>query len=192
MPAGVARLAKPTKKLKNYEVPLRPMLGCVGVAPPQQLSMLSGYLGSFGGNMDFNQVVEGSTLYLPVFHPGALLFVGDGHAAQGDGELTGNALETSMDWTLTVDVIRGLPIQNPRLENADYWMASGIANSLPEALQAATTNLSRFLEEEYKLNANEIGIVLGTAIRYDVAEIVDPLVHVVARLEKRVLSRIAK
>jgi amidase len=106
--------------------------------------------------------------------------------------LTGNALETSIDWTFTVDVIRGLSIQNPRLENADYWMASGIANSLPEALQAATTNLSRFLEEEYKLNANEIGIVLGTAIRYDVAEIVDPLVHVVARIEKRVLSRIAK
>ena len=192
VPAGVARLAKPTEKLKNYEVPLRPMLGCVGVAPPQQLSMLAGYLGSFGGNMDFNQVVEGSTLYLPVFHPGALLFVGDGHAAQGDGELTGNALETSMDWTLTVDVIRGLPIQNPRLENADYWMASGIANSLPEAVQAATTNLSQFLEEQYKLNANEIGIVLGTAIRYDVAELVDPLVHVVARIEKRALSRVEK
>jgi len=127
-----------------------------------------------------------------VFHPGALLFVGDGHAAQGDGELTGNALETSMDWTLTVDVIRGLPIQNPRLENADYWMASGIANSLPEAVQAATTNLSQFLEEQYKLNANEIGIVLGTAIRYDVAELVDPLVHVVARIEKRALSYVGK
>jgi amidase len=192
IPAGVARLTKPSDKLKNYEVPLRPMLGCVGVAPQQQLSFLAGYPGNFGGNMDFNQLVEGATVYLPVFHPGALLFVGDGHAAQGDGELTGNALETSMDWTFTVDVIRGLAIQNPRLENADYWMASGIANSLPEALQAATTNLSRFLEEQYKLNANEIGIVLGTAIRYDIAEIVDPLVHVVARIEKRALSRIGK
>ena len=125
-------------------------------------------------------------------NPGALLFVGDGHAAQGDGELTGNALETSMDWTFTVDVIRGLSIQNPRLENGDYWMASGIANSLPEALQAATTNLSRFLEEQYKLNANEIGIVLGTAIRYNIGELVDPLVHVVASIEKRSLSRIGK
>src|SRR5215471_7543023 len=192
VPAGVARLTKPTDKLKNYEVPLRPMLGCVGVAPQQELSLLAGYLGNFGGNMDFNQLVEGATVYLPVFQPGALLFVGDGHAAQGDGELTGNALETSMDWTFTVDVIRGLSIQNPRLENADYWMASGVANSLPEALQAATTNLSRFLEEESKLNANEIGIVLGTAIRYDVGEIVDPLVHVVARIEKRALSRIGK
>src|SRR5215470_850460 len=135
---------------------------------------------------------EGSTLCLPVFHPGALLFVGDGHAAQGDGELTGNALETSMDWTVTVDVIRNLLIQNPCLENADYWMASGIANSLPEAVQAATTNLSRFLEEQYKLNANEIGIVLGTAIRYNIGELVDPLVHVVASIEKRSLSRIGK
>src|SRR5262245_23475726 len=77
VPAGVARLAKPTEKLKNYEVPLRPMLGCVRVAPQQQLSLLAGYPGNFGGNMDFNQLVEGSTVYLPVFHPGALLFVGD-------------------------------------------------------------------------------------------------------------------
>jgi amidase len=190
--AGVGRLAKPTEKLKDYTVLLRPMLGCVGVAPAQQLSFLAGYPGNFGGNMDFNQLVEGTTVYLPVFHPGALLFVGDGHAAEGDGELTGDALETSMDWTFTVDVIRNRNIQGPRFENADSWMASGIANSLPEALQNATTNLSRWLEEEYKLSANEIGIVLGTAIHYDIAEVVDPLVHVVARIDKRALSRIPK
>src|SRR5262245_21401439 len=191
VPAGVARLAKPTEKLKNYEVPLRPMLGCVGVAPQQQLSLLAGYPGNFGGNMDFNQVVEGSTLYLPVFHPGALLFVGDGHAAQGDGELTGNALETSMDWTLTVDVMRR-PLGQPRLENAEFWMASGIANSLSEALQAATTNLSQWLEEDYKLNPSEIGVVLGTGIRYEIAELVDPQIHVVAKIAKAMLTPIPK
>ena len=142
--------------------------------------------------MDYNQLVEGSTVYLPVFHPGALLFIGDGHAAQGDGELTGSALETSMDWTFTVDVIRGRNIPSPRLENAEYWMATGIANSIPEALQGATTNLSRWLEEEYKLNAAEIGVVLGTAIRYDVAELVDPLITVVAKIEKHALAPIMK
>src|SRR5262249_55194305 len=100
---GVARLAKPTAALKNYTVPLRPFLGCVGVAPPGRMVFRSGYPGSFGGNMDYNRLREGVTLYLPVSQPGALLFMGDGHAAQGDGELTGNALETSMDIEFTVD-----------------------------------------------------------------------------------------
>lgn len=190
--AGFARLTKPTEKLKDYRVPLKAMLGCVGVAPPQTQSFRSGYLGTWGGNMDYNQLVEGTTVYLPVYQPGALLFVGDGHAAQGDGELTGDALETSTEWTLTVDVIRGRNIASPRFENAEYFSASGIANSLPEAVQGATTNLARWLEEEYKLNASEIGVVLGTSIRYEIAELVDPEVHVVAKIAKNLLAPIPK
>lgn len=190
--AGFARLTKPTEKLKDYRVPLKAMLGCVGVAPPQTQSFRSGYLGTWGGNMDYNQLVEGTTVYLPVYQPGALLFVGDGHAAQGDGELTGDALETSTEWTLTVDVIRGRNIAAPRFENTDYFSASGIANSLPEAVQGATTNLARWLEEEYKLNASEIGVVLGTGIHYEIAELVDPQVHVVAKIAKSLLSPIPK
>lgn len=95
--AGFALLQKPTEKLKNYQVPLAPMLGCVGVAPPGGMQYRSGFLGSFGGNMDYNQISEGITVYLPVYAPGTLLFVGDGHAAQGAGEWTGNALEPP--WT---------------------------------------------------------------------------------------------
>jgi acetamidase/formamidase len=190
--AGVAQLSKPTDKLKNYRVPLKPMLGCVGVAPPQAQSYRSGSLGTYGGNMDYNQLVEGTTVYLPVYHPGALLFVGDGHAAQGDGELTGDALETSTEWTFTVDLIRGRNLAGPRFENAEYFSASGIANSLPEAVQGATTNLSRWLEEEYKLNASEIGVVLGTGIRYEIAELVDPQVHIVAKIAKSLLVPIPK
>jgi acetamidase/formamidase len=76
----------------------------------------------------------------------------------------------------------------PRAENAEYHMASGIANSLPEALQQATTNLSQWLAADYKLTPNEIALVLGTAIQYDVAEVVDPLVHVVARIDKKALA----
>jgi acetamidase/formamidase len=140
--------------------------------------------------MDYNQMTEGVTLYLPVFHPGALLFLGDGHAAQGDGELTGDALETSTEFTFTVDVIKGKGVPGPRAENAEYRMASGIANSLQDAVQQATTNLARWLIDDYKLNANEVAIVLGTAIRYDIAELVDPQLHVVAKIEKSVLAKI--
>jgi acetamidase/formamidase len=187
---GIAKLAKPTERLKNFQVALRPMLGCIGVAPPADQSFRSGYLGPWGGNMDYNQIREGVTLYLPVYHPGALLFVGDGHALQGDGELTGDALETSMDVQFTVDVVQGQSIQMPRAENGEYLMALGIGGSLTDAMQAATTNLARWLERDYKLSSAEVAIVLGTSIRYDIAEIVDGQINMAAKAPKSVLSQL--
>jgi acetamidase/formamidase len=185
--AGFASLQKPTETMKSYRVPLAPMLGCVGVAPSGGVRYRSGYLGRFGGNMDYNQVREGVTVYLRVNTPGALLFMGDGHAAQGAGELTGNALETSMDIEFTVDLKRAEAPDGPRFENDQYLMASGIAGSLDEAFRGATTNLARWLEKTYHLNAAEVSSVLGTAMVYDIAEVVDPQVHVVAKVPKSVL-----
>jgi acetamidase/formamidase len=186
--AGVAMLAKPTDRLKNFRVKMQPMLGCVGVAPPQNQSFRSGWLGPWGGNMDYNGLREGVTVYLPVFQEGAILFVGDGHALEGDGELNGDALETSMDVEFTVDLIRGQATQAPRFENDEYLMASGIGGSLQDALQQATTELARWLERDYKLSPNESNVVLGTSIRYDIAEVVDPQVHIVAKVSKTVLA----
>jgi amidase len=185
--AGFASLQQPTETMKEYKVPLAPMLGCVGVAPPGAMQYRSGFLGSFGGNMDYNQLREGVTVYLPVYVPGALLFVGDGHATQGAGELTGNALETSMDIEFTVEVQAGGAPPNPRMENGEYLMASGIAGSLDEAFRGATTNLVNWLERMYGLNAAEVSSVLGTAMVYDIAEVVDPQPHVVAKVPKSVL-----
>jgi acetamidase/formamidase len=187
---GVAVLKNPTEKLKSLSLKVAPMLGCVGVAPPGNQSFRSGHLGSFGGNMDYNQIREGVTLYLPVYHPGALLFVGDGHAVQGDGELTGNALETSMDVEFTVDVVEGRSPDDPRAENDEYLMALGIGGSLMEALQGATTNLAQWLERDYKLNAAEVAMVLGTSIKYDIAEIVDGQLNLAAKVPKSVLSQL--
>jgi acetamidase/formamidase len=163
------------------------MLGCIAVAPPAHQSFRTGFLGSYGGNMDYNQLQEGTTIYLPVYAPGALLFVGDGHAAQGDGELNGDALETSMEVEFTVTLRKGESTPRPRAENQEYLMALGIANSLPEALQSATTELARWLERDYHLEPNEAAIVLGTSIQYNVAEVVDPLVHIVAKVRKDAL-----
>ncbi len=186
--AGLGMLAKPTERLKNLKLKLQPMLGCVGVAPPAKQTFRAGWLGSWGGNMDYNGLREGVTVYLPVYQEGALLFVGDGHALEGDGELNGDALETSMDVEFTVNLIRGKSTQGPRFESDEYLMASGIAGSLQEALQQATTELARWLEGDYKLSANESAIVLGTSVRYDIAEVVDPQVHIVAKVSKAVLS----
>jgi len=190
--AGVAMLAKPSEHLKNYRVKLQPMLGCVAVAPSDKQTVRSGWLGSYGGNMDYNGLREGITLYLPVYQEGALLFVGDGHAAQGDGELTGDALETSMDVEFTVNLIRGQSTAGPRAENDEYIMAMGIANSLPDAMRQATTQLVRWLERDYHLTPNESAIVMGTAVRYDIAELVDPQINIVARIPKSALAGISK
>src|SRR5215510_13617767 len=189
---GVAMLAKPTDKLKDFTVPLQPMLGCVGVAPGGNQTILAGDLGNYGGNMDYNEIREGTTVYLPVNQAGALLYVGDGHAAQGDGELTGDALETSMEVEFKVDLIQGRSMGGPRAENDEYLMAIGIANSLPDALQRATTMLARWIENDYKLNPSEVAVVLGFAIRYDVAEVVDPHVNVVAKIKKSSLAGLKK
>jgi amidase len=190
--AGYATLAKPSEHLKSFRVKLQPMLGCVAVAPADKQTIRSGWLGAWGGNMDYNGLREGTTLYLPVFQTGALLFVGDGHAAQGDGELTGDALETSMDVEFTVQLISGQSIGGPRAENDESIMAMGIGNSLPDALRHATTQLARWIERDYHLTANESAVVLGTSIRYDIAEVVDPQVNVVARISKSVLAQLAK
>jgi acetamidase/formamidase len=186
--AGVGRLKNPTPKLKNFQIPLRPMVGCIGVAPPAQQAFRSGELGDWGGNLDYNQMVEGVTVYLPVYTPGALLFVGDGHAAQGDGELTGDALETSLEVEFTVDVQTGVRLNQVRVESDEYIMFSGVGNSLSEALQRATIGMSRYLATKYGLNPAEAAVVMGSSMKYDIAEVVDPKLHVVAKLPKKLLQ----
>jgi len=189
---GIAQLENPTDPLKSFSVPLAPMLGCVGVAPPGRNTIQTGDSGIFGGNMDYNQIREGTTVYLPVFQDGALLFMGDGHAAQGDGELTGDALETSMEFEFTVDVISDKSIGTPRAENNEYIMAIGIGGSLDQALQRATTEMARWLEGDFKLNSTESAMVLGFAVKYDVADLVGNQVSIVAKIPKTVLTQLKR
>jgi acetamidase/formamidase len=188
--ARTAVLAKETDALKNFRVRLEPMVGCVAVAPPGQEVVSTRDSGRFGGNMDYNRIREGTTVYLPVFQPGALLLVGDGHAAQGDGELTGDALETSMNIEFTVDLVRGHSMGMPFAEDADHWMAIGIAGSLDDALRRATTGMARYLELEHGLNTNEAAVVLGFAVKYDVADLVGTQVSIAAKLAKETLAQL--
>jgi acetamidase/formamidase len=138
--------------------------------------------------MDFSGIEEGATVYLPVLQPGALLYVGDGHAAQGDGELTGNALETSMEVEFTVDVLKQKTISSPRVESPTYIIAVGLAGSLDEALRAATASLSQWLEQDYSLTPSEIAQVLGTVMEYSVNEVADRNVGIVAKIKKERLA----
>jgi amidase len=185
---GIAVLTHPSERMKNFKVPILPMIGCISTAPPGNASYRSTELGPYGGNMDYNQMAEGATLYLPVFHPGALLTLGDGHAAMGDGELTGTALETSLDVELTVDLIKGHATPFPRLENADYVMSMGIGGSVADALQSATAQLADWIKREYGLTDSEVAILLGAVLKYDITELVDPQFNVVAKVPKTALA----
>jgi acetamidase/formamidase len=186
---GIAMPEKPSEHLAQYSVPVRPMLGCVAVAtPPGQAPPGTGDSGRFGGNMDFNEIVEGATLYLGVNVPGALLYVGDGHAVQGDGELTGDALETSMDVEFKVDVIPGPHRGGPRMENATHIMAMGLDGSIDGAFRSATSNMASWLADKYKLTPSEVAQVLGTAAEYRISEVADRNAGVVLKVSKERLG----
>ena len=185
---GIARLDAPTPALSQLTIPLQPMLGCIGVAPPGESSVRTTDSGNFGGNMDYNQLREGTTVYLPVYHPGALLFVGDGHAAQADGELTGDALETSMDIEFTVDLLRDRNFGHPLAENSEFLISIGISGSIDQALQQATSGMMRWLERDYKLTGSDAAVVLGFALKYDVVDLVGTQVSVAAKVPKAALA----
>ena len=183
----VARASEPTIKPSVIEVPFSPMLGCIAVAPPRKEAIGTGTPDTFGGNMDYNGVAAGVKVMLPVSEPGALLFIGDGHARQGAGEVLGNALETSMDVELRVELIKKKSIAWPRLENQDHIMVAGSARPLLQALQHATTEMQRWLMAEYGFDERGSSMLMGHVLEYDIANVVDPHFTVVAKIRKSFL-----
>jgi len=176
--------------LHQFKVPLKPFLGCIGVAPSNKKNeILSFFQGNFGGNLDCAFITQGATIYLPVFHDGAYLFVGDGHALQGDGEIAGNALETSLNISFTVKVINkdSLQLNTPRIEDSLYIMSTGIAKSLNDAIRIATMDLLNWLQHDYYLTLQEATQVISTTIEYNIPEIADPNVEVIAKIKKELL-----
>jgi amidase len=178
--------------LQHIALPLHPFLGCVGVAPAGDKEMGTGATGPYGGNMDFRYNTTGTTVYLPVFHSGALLYVGDGHATQGDGELNGDALETSMNIRFTVKVLKmdSFPLQVPMMENADYLMFLGLESTLDKSLYVATEQLRIWIQNRYQLSLMQASQIVGTAIEYRIPKIAANKVEVVAMISKKVLKQI--
>ncbi|MEM6652935.1 MAG: acetamidase/formamidase family protein [Pseudomonadota bacterium] len=180
----------PGSALENLALPLQPMIGSIGVAPPLNTALYAGDLWVHGGNIDYRRMTEGTTLYLPVFRAGAYLSMGDGHALQGDGEISGQGLETSLNVEFEIGLIEGENLGYIWSEDADFVMVHGIDRTLDSALQAATTGMSSWLKANYQLTDSEIAALLSPTIRYDVAVVVNSRPHVVARLSKQVLSSV--
>ena len=184
---GTATLASPASKLGRLTIPLEPMLGCFGVAPFRQQAISTATSGEHGGNMDYRGFVAGTTVYFPVFEPGALFFLGDGHAAQGDGEIVGTGIEISMDVTVTLNVVKSKSIGWPRGENAEYIFTVGNARPLDQCLQHATTEMLRWLEQDYGLDALSANLLLSQCVRYDLGNMFDPAYTMVCKLPKKIL-----
>ncbi len=183
--AGVATLIKPETKLGRLTLPIRPMLGCFGVAAPRGQAISTATSGEYGGNMDYRGFVAGVTVYFPVFTPGALFFLGDGHAIQGDGEMAGTGIEISCDVQFSVDVQKGRRINWPRGENADYIFAVGNARPLDQATQHATTEIARWLQSEYDLDPMGAQTLMGQVVEYDLGNMYDPAYTMVCKMAKK-------
>jgi acetamidase/formamidase len=186
---GVARLDQTDVQPGGIELPLRPMLGCVGVAPARKEAISTSSPGAFGGNMDYAGLNAGIRVMLPVNEPGALLFVGDGHARQGEGEVVGTGLETSMDVEFTVDLVKKKAIGWPRLETGSHVMVLASARPLLEAFQHATTELQRWLMADYGFTERGAQAFIGQAAEYEIANVVDPSFTVAAKVPKALLPR---
>ena len=185
-PRGTVRLDG--NDIGGLELRLRPMLGCVGVAPARKEAVATSTPGPFGGNMDYAGMNAGVKVMLPVFEPGALLFIGDGHAVQGEGEVVGTGVETSMDVEFSVQVVKKVPIQWPRLENETHVMVLGSERPLLQALQHATSEMHRWLMQDYGLSERGASILMGQALEYEVGNVVDPHFTIVAKMRKATLA----
>lgn len=182
------------ENLKNIRIDLNPFMGCVGVAAPtKSKEPLTYFADQYGGNMDFNKITTGATVYLPVFHEGALVYIGDGHAAQGDGEINGDALETSMDFAFVARIIKGeSKLDFPRIEDSEHIVSMGMAKTLEDALKIATLGLLEWIQKDYGLSLNEATQVIGPSIEYRIPTLAGPKLEVAAMIKKEFLVQLSK
>ena len=179
----------------NYKVsfPLHPFLGCIGVAPANGEARSSIVPAEFGGNMDAPEVSKGNTLYLPVNVAGALFYFDDGHAAMGDGEVAGSAVEVPMRVRLKLDLLKKKRIDWPRLENENEIMTTGIYRPVDDAVRIAVTELVHWIHTDYGLSELDAYELCSKVCKLHLTEMVDPNYVVIASMEKKYLPpRVAK
>jgi acetamidase/formamidase len=175
----------------EIEVPLAPFMGIMAVAPPRDTWLLSSRPpGRFGGNLDFNKLTAGATLYLPVFHQGGQFFTGDSHAVQADGEVNGTAIEASLTATLQFVVHKGAGrnMRWPRAEDATHYYAMGLDLDLDRAMREATQQTVDFLRETRGLSAADAYALASIAVDFRVAEAVDAVQMVYGAIPKKIFK----
>ena len=184
---GTAMLVSPETGLGHLVLPIDPMLGCFGVAPDRGQAISTATSGPYGGNMDYRGFRAGVTVSLPVFVAGALFFVGDGHALQGEGEIAGGGLEISMDVEFSVSLKKRAGLRWPRGESREHLFTVGNARPVDQAIQHATTEMVRWLQNDLRMDALGVHALLGQCVEYDVGNVYDPAYTMVCKISKALL-----
>jgi acetamidase/formamidase len=188
--AGTIRPLGFTGPLENLILPLRPMIGCFGVAPPRGQAISTATSSTHGGNMDYKGHEQGVTVTFPVHVAGALFHMGDGHAVQGCGEIVGTGVEISFDVTFTATLLKGKASGWPRTVSDTHLMTMGNARPLDQALQHATTEMVRWLKADYGLSEREAHAILGQTVEYEVGNVFDPAYTMVCKVRREILAQI--
>jgi amidase len=172
----------------GLEIPVRPMLGFVGVSPARE-RYHNGWAGAWGGNLDIQELTTGAKIYLPVFVPGARLQVGDMHAVQGDGEICGlGGVESAGIVRLRCELSRRPgSLRGPRLENDTHLVAVGLGKPAEDAFRLALEDLILWLEEDFGLDRGEAYLLLGQVLEARCTQFVNPTFTYVAGIAKKYL-----
>lgn len=187
--ALTVRLSEPVAGLENFVLPLAPMIGCFGVAPSLGQAISTATSGEYGGNMDYRLFGPGTTVRFPVSAAGALFFLGDCHAVQGDGEIVGTGVETTFEVTVRLTVEKKAGLVWPRGETAEDIFTIGNARPLDQALQHASSEMLNWLASDYGLDRTAASHLLGQVVRYDVGNVFDPAYTMACRVAKKWLVR---
>jgi acetamidase/formamidase len=175
----------------KVEVPLGPFMGVMGTCPPDSEGprRRSGPPGVFGGNLDCKELVAGTTLYLPIFHKGALFYTGDSHAVQGDGEVTINAIETANTCTLQFILHKGKKLNAPRAETATHYLTFGLDPDLDKAMRMAMLETIDFLKEKEGYDFFRAYALSSIGIDFRVTQIVDGTQGIHAMIPKKLFLK---
>jgi acetamidase/formamidase len=174
----------------DVEIPLHPFFGSMGVAPPPSWGRVSSNPPNIhAGNLDNKELVAGTTLYIPVHAKGALFSIGDGHAAQGDGEVSQTAIETSLRGKLQLTVRKDMKLEWPRGETPTHWIAMGADTSLTRATQIAVQEMVKLLMEKMNFSRVEAYQVASMAADLRITQLVDGNVGVHMMVGKKLLEK---
>ena len=173
---------------RAVEVPVRPHLGVMGVAPLEAGRRSSVPPGVFGGNVDDWRFGPGATIFYPVFHEGAGFYVGDPHFAQGDGEICGTAIEASLDVRLRLSVAPGFSVEVPTLETVTHWYLHGFGDDLDAAMRMTAESMLRFLVDRGGFTMDEAYSIASVAVDFGVTQVVDGKVGCHAAVAKSIID----
>ncbi|GAB3940803.1 acetamidase/formamidase family protein [Spirosoma harenae] len=184
-------MKRKTASLKDgVDIPLKPFMGVMALSPPADMGHQSSIPPNFyGGNLDIKHLTKGATLYLPVSVAGGLFTTGDGHGAQGNGEVSGVAIETAINLTVKFIVHKGKSLKVPRAETSTHFIAVGLDKDLNKAMKNALSEACAFISTELGFTFNEALSIASTAVDFEVSQVVDQTLGVHAMIPKSIFTK---